>query len=204
MADARVVRTRARLTDAVLELARAVPVEDLTIEEVCERSGVSRATFYRHAASPVDLAVRHLRAELDERRSSFVVAIAPDLPAEQLAAVQTASIRGLAVHLERYREVYARSLGRGRSALRHLLGDHLRAASLEYLLVVQARIPELAGSSRVARPMRMRAYADNLAGGQLGVMWAWAREGEGKPEDFVALVVELLPAWNRRLLGLAS
>jgi AcrR family transcriptional regulator len=53
--DARVVRTRALVRDAVRDLFEREGAGALTHQRVAERAGVSRATVYRHWPQPVDL-----------------------------------------------------------------------------------------------------------------------------------------------------
>jgi AcrR family transcriptional regulator len=58
--DVRVVRTRALVQDAVLDLFEREGAGALTHQRVAERAGVSRATVYRHWPHPVDLVVEAL------------------------------------------------------------------------------------------------------------------------------------------------
>jgi AcrR family transcriptional regulator len=53
--DARVVRTRALVQDAVRDLFEREGAGALTHQRVAERAGVSRATVYRHWPQPIDL-----------------------------------------------------------------------------------------------------------------------------------------------------
>lgn len=53
--DARVVRTRGLVQDAVLDLFEREGAGALTHQRVAERAGVSRATVYRHWPHPIDL-----------------------------------------------------------------------------------------------------------------------------------------------------
>jgi AcrR family transcriptional regulator len=53
--DARVVRTRALVQDAVRDLFEQEGAGALTHQRVAERAGVSRATVYRHWPQPLDL-----------------------------------------------------------------------------------------------------------------------------------------------------
>ncbi|WP_313539999.1 TetR/AcrR family transcriptional regulator [Leifsonia aquatica] len=52
--DPRYVRSRLKLRSAFLELAREDP-DKLSVSSVCERTGVDRATFYRHFETIDDL-----------------------------------------------------------------------------------------------------------------------------------------------------
>jgi len=58
--DARVVRTRARVQDAVRDLFEREGAGALTHQRVAERAEVSRATVYRHWPHPVDLVIEAL------------------------------------------------------------------------------------------------------------------------------------------------
>src|SRR5450755_4711902 len=53
--DRRVARTRDRLGDALVELLLAKPFDDITVQEVLDRAGVSRSTFYAHYRDKNDL-----------------------------------------------------------------------------------------------------------------------------------------------------
>ena len=53
--DARVKRTRDRLGDALIQLIEQKPFEQITVQEVLDRAGVSRATFYTHYTNKEDL-----------------------------------------------------------------------------------------------------------------------------------------------------
>src|SRR3954471_15544361 len=53
--DRRVRRTRDRLGDALVELLVEKPFDDITVQEVLDRAGVSRSTFYAHFSDKNDL-----------------------------------------------------------------------------------------------------------------------------------------------------
>jgi AcrR family transcriptional regulator len=53
--DARVRRTRDALGDALVELMQQKPFDDITIQDVLERAGVGRSTFYVHFKDKDDL-----------------------------------------------------------------------------------------------------------------------------------------------------
>jgi AcrR family transcriptional regulator len=58
--DARVVRTRGLVQDAVRDLFEREGAGALTHQRVAERAGVSRATVYRHWPRPIDLVLEAL------------------------------------------------------------------------------------------------------------------------------------------------
>ena len=68
--DARVVKTKAKLTDEFSKLLCEKKFEDITVNELCERSGVRRATFYKHFCDKyafLEYFVGNLREKFDKR-----------------------------------------------------------------------------------------------------------------------------------------
>jgi AcrR family transcriptional regulator len=53
--DRRVVRTRDTLGDALVELIREKPFDDITVQQILDRAGVGRSTFYTHYRDKEDL-----------------------------------------------------------------------------------------------------------------------------------------------------
>ena len=53
--DRRVRRTRDKLGDALVELLVQKPFDEITVQEVLDRAGVSRTTFYSHFRDKNDL-----------------------------------------------------------------------------------------------------------------------------------------------------
>ena len=53
--DLRVRRTRGRLSNALVELMRDKPIDQITVQEVLDHSGVGRSTFYLHYRDKDDL-----------------------------------------------------------------------------------------------------------------------------------------------------
>jgi AcrR family transcriptional regulator len=58
--DARVQRTRAQLSSAFLNLIIEKPISDVTVQDVLDRSGVGRSTFYLHYCDKDDLLLSQL------------------------------------------------------------------------------------------------------------------------------------------------
>ncbi len=53
--DARVRYTRMVIRENFFQLLKEKPVNKITVKEICERSGINRATFYKHYQDPFDL-----------------------------------------------------------------------------------------------------------------------------------------------------
>lgn len=66
--DARVRYTKEVIRKAFLELLREKNVARITVKELCEKSGINRATFYKHYADVYDLMEQIESALLDEEK----------------------------------------------------------------------------------------------------------------------------------------
>src|SRR5690349_21203568 len=62
--DPRVIRTARACEQAIVELASQRPVSQITVAELAARAGVTRATFYNHYTSPLQVLVQVLLADL--------------------------------------------------------------------------------------------------------------------------------------------
>jgi AcrR family transcriptional regulator len=68
--DARVIRTKAKLFASFRELLAEKTFEEITINEICARSDIRRATFYKHFSDKYDFLAgltRQLRYKFEEK-----------------------------------------------------------------------------------------------------------------------------------------
>src|SRR5271167_4103282 len=63
--DARIQRTHDRLGSALVELIQEKPIDDVTVQEVLDRSSVGRSTFYLHFRDKNDLLLSQLEQFLE-------------------------------------------------------------------------------------------------------------------------------------------
>jgi AcrR family transcriptional regulator len=76
--DKRVIRTRAHLAEALIELSCEEGYEAVTIHSITERAGINYRTFYRHYHSKDDLLQDVLRSTMADLRK----VMPPPTPAE--------------------------------------------------------------------------------------------------------------------------
>lgn len=69
--DARRLKSRAKLREALSELLQNQPLEEISIEQVTERAGVTRPTFYSNYESRQDIINEHVKQWIDKRQSLF-------------------------------------------------------------------------------------------------------------------------------------
>lgn len=63
--DRRVRRTRAALGDALVQLATEHPFDEITVQQILDRAGVARSTFYEHFRDKNDLFLTDVEHLLD-------------------------------------------------------------------------------------------------------------------------------------------
>src|ERR1700752_4613531 len=106
--DPRVTRTERALEQAIVELAAQRPVSRITVADLAERAGVTRATFYNRCSSPLDLLIQVLYADLDRsQRQKERPRADGGYPAEQVLRL---TISDVADHVERFMAVYQHAL----------------------------------------------------------------------------------------------
>lgn len=66
--DIRIVKTRKALTDAFFDMLTEMPLDEVTVNDLCERADVRRATFYKHFKDKMDFItylIKDIRARFD-------------------------------------------------------------------------------------------------------------------------------------------
>lgn len=183
--DPRAVRTAQACAEAVVELASAQPISQVTVADLAARAGVTRATFYNHYASPLELLIQVLLADLErahhaeeERRTRG------GLPA---AAMLRLSIVDVADHIERFQAVYQQAVhdpadgGVYEALVRHFA---------DYALAFIARCthPDLPGANH-------RVMAQFVAHGFAGSIKAWLSDSSLAKGELVDAAVACAPVW---------
>lgn len=63
--DRRVTRTRNALGDALMELFQEKPFKEISVQEILDRAGIGRSTFYAHYRDKDDLFLSDLEEFLE-------------------------------------------------------------------------------------------------------------------------------------------
>jgi AcrR family transcriptional regulator len=184
-ADPRIVRTSRAFEQAIVELASQRPVSQITVAELAERAGVTRATFYNHYGSPLELLIRVLLADLDaghrleeERRAEG------GYSAAEMLRLTTAEV---ADHIDRFKALYQRALhdpadgGVYEALVRHFT---------DYALAFIARCtdPRLPDTNH-------QVMAQFVANGFAGAIKAWLSDDTLTKADLVDAAVACAPVW---------
>jgi AcrR family transcriptional regulator len=178
--DARVRRTRDALGDALIALMQQQPFDSIAVQQVLDRAGIGRSTFYNHFRDKNDLFL----SDVDDFFSQMSTALQRQgdksnrlLPAKEffahVAEVQP-FLRALTA-AQKFHDVF--ELGRGHFAR----GIEARLASMPV--------------TRTMHPVGRAARAHALAGAFTSLLeWWLAHQRAATPEKMDALFHEL--AWN--------
>jgi AcrR family transcriptional regulator len=169
-ADARVVRTREALRQAMVDLAAERPLEAITVRAIAERSGVGYATFFRHYADKEAL----LADVADVLTRDFLRQVAPLLrERDRLGAART-----LCAYVEAHLPIHQALIAGG-------AGETVRAGMLRQAMATVAG----------ARPTAPDGPLDDLVlfhvvSAILNLLAWWLRNRETVDRDTMAEIIE--------------
>jgi AcrR family transcriptional regulator len=184
-ADPRTVRTAQACGEALVELASARPISQITVADLAERAKVTRATFYNHYASPLELLIQVLLADLElahlreeERR------VEGSLSAPEMLRL---SIVDVADHIERFKAVYQQAVSDPADGGVY---DALVRHFTDYAVAFIARCthPDLPGTNH-------QVVAQFVAHGFAGAIKAWLGDNSVTKGDLVDAAVACAPVW---------
>jgi AcrR family transcriptional regulator len=183
--DPRITRTAQALEQAIVELASQRPVSQITVADLADRAGVTRATFYNRYSSPLDLLIQVLYADLElSGRLKEARRAEGRHTAGQIVRLV---ISDVADHVERFMPIY-----------RHALHDPADGGVYEALVRCFAD-RSLAVIARSAHPDLPKAnnqvIAQFAAHGFAGAIKAWLRDDSVMKTDLVEAAVACTPAW---------
>ena len=160
--DRRVRRTRDRLGDALIELLVQKPFDEITVQEVLDRAGVSRSTFYSHFSDKHDLFL----SDADE----FLEGMATALSRFGDKSERVAPVQELFAHIAEVRPFYDALVTSGKIRDVWELGREHFARGIKMRL---AEIPRGRGIPRDRRD----PLAHGLAGNLFSLLDWWVRAG---------------------------
>jgi AcrR family transcriptional regulator len=170
---------------AIVELASERPISQVTIADLADRAGVTRATFYNHYTSPLELLIQILLADLervhrleDERRTEG---------GRSAAQILRLSIADVADHIERFKPVYLQAVhdpadgGVYEALVRHFT-DYAVA------FIAQCTHPNLPDADH-------DLMAQFVAHGFAGAIKAWLSDSSVAEADLVGAALACAPVW---------
>lgn len=158
----RVRHTRNLLGDAMVELIREKPFAEITVQQVLDRAGVSRSTFYTHYSDKNDLFL----GDVDD----FFEMMATDLMRRGEVSNRVAPVRELFAHIAQVRDFYAALVASGK------IHDTMELGQGHFARAIEQRLSTLSPTSKVLSTQR-GAMAYTLAGALLSLLSWWIDHG---------------------------
>lgn len=171
--DARVRRTRDRLGDALWELLQEKELDALTVQEVLDRAGVGRSTFYSHFSDKDDLFV----SDIDE----FLEGMTTLLSRRGDTSDRVAPVREFLTHAGEGRHFHDALVGSNRDR------DFWELARAHFARAIEERLAALP-RARGVEPGERPAVARALAGSLVSLFEWWLdRDMPLSPEEMDGL-----------------
>ena len=161
--DQRVQRTCHRLGTALLELIVEKPVNDVTVQDVLDRAGVGRSTFYQHYRDKDDLLVSQLEMFLEFM--STVLSVRND------KSSRVAPVEEIFAHIGNQNKLYRVLSDSGHLKDFWELAEGYFARGIEQRLVESGRLKNLSQRELAAR-------ASAFSGSMLSLLRWWLDRGE--------------------------
>jgi AcrR family transcriptional regulator len=176
--DRRVRRTRDRLGDALVELLLQTPFDDITVQDVLDRAGVSRSTFYSHYRDKNDLFL----SDADD----FFEGMATALSRCGDKSERVAPVRELFAHIAEVRPFYNALVESGR------IRDVMELGQEHFARGIERRLAEMPQGRGI--PVNKRsAIAHGSAGSLIALLFWWVQHGmSASPEEMDKLFHKLI------------
>ena len=154
------------------------PFDDITVQDVLNRAGVSRSTFYAHYRDKSDLFLSDAE--------DFLESMASALSRFDDQSVRIASVRELFAHIGEMRPLYNALLESGR------LHDVMQLGEEHFARGIEQRLSEMPRARSIA-PGHRTVVARELAGSVFSLLTWWVQHGGARsPEEMDKLFHDLL------------
>lgn len=170
--DLRVRKTKRALIDVFRVMLSEKKFEDITVNELCDRAGIRRATFYKHFDDKYNFltfVIYSLRDDFDRQVWAKKI---PETTAEYYAAY----VRGLVSFVNCYDKTFD---GIMQSDVSHHLVSILMEENYKY---TKERLSRSA-SEGMKLPASPEILSSMLTGGLGHVIVSWIKSGKQKPVD---------------------
>jgi AcrR family transcriptional regulator len=161
--DARVRRTRMQLGTAFLNLILEKPVREVTVQDVLDRSGVGRSTFYLHYRDIDDLLLSQLEM--------FCEAVSTTLSNQKDKSHRVVPVAELFAHIGNQNQLYRVLSDSGH------LNDFYQLAEGHFARGIERRLIE-SGRFKDVPQRELAARATALSGSMLALLRWWLDRGE--------------------------
>jgi AcrR family transcriptional regulator len=159
--DQRILRTRNRLGNALIALIQEKPIDEVTVQQVLDRAGVGRSTFYLHYRDKDDLFL----SELEDGLEMWTTA----LSRKQEKSRRVAPVAEFFAHVADARKLYRALVDSGR------IQTFFDLAQGYFARGIARRLKEMSPANPGQR--ELDACSHGLAGNLLSVLKWWLDRG---------------------------
>ena len=172
--DLRIIKTKKALKEALFELLKKQHFDELSVNSICERAGVRRATFYKHFKDKYDFLTYIISSLRDEFDETFFSQEQPESAVE---------------YYVEYLASFIDFLDENREVMTSILASDMRM-SLVVLIMKQNYADTLKRLERSVQrgmvlPSEPGYVASLLAGGFGSILLVWLNEGMKTPKEKV-------------------
>jgi AcrR family transcriptional regulator len=168
--DARVRRSRDALGSALVELMLEKPFGAITVQDVLDRAGVSRSTFYQHFDDKDDL----LTSDADE----FFEGVSTALSLHRDQSDRIVPVTEFFSHVAEMREFFTALVASGK------IHENMQLAQGHFARGIERRLGELPRARGLA-PEQRRALAIGYAGALVSLLEWWVSRGMDQTPAFM-------------------
>src|SRR5512139_755400 len=192
--DPRVVRTRQMLRDALVSLIEEKGFEAITVQDIADRAGLNRATFYLHYRDKQELLVKSLRDAIDELVAD--IGASTDEQRQLISDESPRPIKAVFEHVAQHAHFYRVMMSAaGVPAFSAGVRGYMAEVTLHWLSALQPHPRQ----SRVP----LEIVANSLSWSLLGVLIWWLEHDLPHPPEYMAEQFRLLITLDlRQVLGL--
>jgi AcrR family transcriptional regulator len=191
-----------RLIEAVRALAGGHPIHDISVAALCQQAGLTRDTFYRYAARPIDVLARAMDEDLPAACDLLSLMEQPAF-AGSASALSPLEVPGRAIleHVDRNRAIYRQALHPHLdSALREVLIGRIEALLTGYLQLNHESVPAIGDEQPTAAETRRLAVF--TAAGIVGAIEDWLAQDQPESLDrMLELLFTAAAPWWRQPQG---
>ena len=192
--DPRVVRTCQQLREALVALIEEKGFAAITVQEIVDRAGLNRATFYLHYRDKQDLLAQSLRDAIDELMAD--IGASTDERGQLVVDESPRPIRAVFEHVAQHAQFYRVMLSaEGVASFMAGVRGYMAEITLKWLDALQ---PDAAQSL-----VPLEIVANSLSWSLLGVLIGWLEHDMPHSPEYMAEQFRLIITLNlRQVLGL--
>ena len=170
--DARVIKTKERLLTSFQDILDDKKFEDITVNEICNKANVRRATFYKHFADKYDF----LRFFVKSLRNNFDHRVGNDGQAATTVDYYKEYVRGIVNFLTKNEDIIDKALES------NVLPTLIEIVKEQNYIDTRDRL-EMSVQAGLVLPASVDIVAMMLTGAVAHTLVSWFSEGRKIPED---------------------